>query len=64
VKIEWIRPRELAEEIGVSVGTLANWRHQGIGPKYTKLSDSPNAPVRYKRSDVDTYLAGMEQGAA
>ena len=64
VKIEWLKAREVAAELRVSVGTLANWRYQGIGPKYTKLSEAPNAPVRYKRADLDAYFAQQERGAA
>ncbi|MEW2082343.1 helix-turn-helix domain-containing protein [Streptomyces sp. NPDC005283] len=64
MKIELLKAREVAAELRVSVGTLANWRYQGIGPRYTKLSAAPNAPVRYRRQDVDTYLALQERGAA
>ncbi|WP_405436687.1 helix-turn-helix domain-containing protein [Streptomyces avidinii] len=59
MKIELLKPRELAQELGVHVGTLANWRSQGIGPRYSKLSSSPQAPVRYRREDVDAYLAQL-----
>lgn len=61
VKIEWLTPREVATKLRVHPGTLANWRHQGVGPKYTKLSPAPNSPVRYRSDDVDSY---MQRGAA
>lgn len=64
MKSEWLKPYEVAAQLRVSVGTLANWRYQGIGPRYTKLSDSSNAPVRYRREVVDAYMRQMEQEAA
>ena len=47
-------PSELAEHIGRSVGTLANWRSQGRGPDY--ISNGPGSPVRYRWSDVEKWL--------
>ncbi|NNN36057.1 helix-turn-helix domain-containing protein [Streptomyces sp. S3(2020)] len=65
VKIDLLTPREVAAQLRVHPGTLANWRYQGLGPKYTKLSAAPNSPVRYKRGDVEAYLrqAGREVAA-
>ncbi|MCC0099436.1 helix-turn-helix domain-containing protein [Streptomyces flavotricini] len=51
---ELLKAPEVADQLRVSVGTLANWRHQGIGPRYIKLS--PSGRVRYMRADVDAYL--------
>jgi predicted site-specific integrase-resolvase len=56
MEIEWLTPREVAAQLRVHIGTLANWRYMGLGPKYTKLSELPNSPVRYKQSDVDAYM--------
>jgi hypothetical protein len=28
---------EAAERLGITVGTLANWRVQGVGPNYLKV---------------------------
>lgn len=57
-------PREVAALLRVHMGTLANWRYQGTGPKFTKLSDAPNSRVRYKKAHVDEYMQGMRRGAA
>ncbi|WP_374029804.1 helix-turn-helix transcriptional regulator [Bdellovibrio bacteriovorus] len=35
----------------VSVGTLANWRVAGKGPKFTKIGRE----ILYRRSDVEAY---------
>jgi predicted DNA-binding transcriptional regulator AlpA len=51
--------QELSEFIGVAVKTLANWRSQAIGPKYVK----PGGRVRYRRSDVEKWLASREYGS-
>ncbi|MGW0764664.1 helix-turn-helix domain-containing protein [Streptomyces sp. NPDC002676] len=64
MEIEWLTPREVAARLRVHVGTLANWRYQGVGPKYTKLTDAPSSPVRYRKTDVDEYMRLMERGAA
>lgn len=46
-----LSPAEVAKQYGVTVGTLRNWRTQGIGPAYSK----PSRRVVYKRRDVDAY---------
>lgn len=65
---EWLTPRETAALVRLSVGTLANHRCQGIGIPYTKLSPGRTGRVRYRRSDVEQWLAGgssaAETGAA
>ncbi|MFJ1604177.1 helix-turn-helix domain-containing protein [Streptomyces sp. RLB3-6] len=64
VEIEWLTPLEVAKQLRVHPGTLANWRYQGIGPRYTKLSDAANSPVRYRSDDVDAYMHQQERGVA
>ena len=44
----WIGERDVAEMIGVSVGTLRNDRSNGVGIPYTKFGSS----VRYRLDDV------------
>jgi DNA-binding transcriptional MerR regulator len=44
----WLRPREVAELLKVSVRTLVRWRHIGIGPKFIRLGGT----VRYSVSSV------------
>ncbi|MGW3571658.1 helix-turn-helix transcriptional regulator [Streptomyces sp. NPDC000941] len=52
-----LTPRQLAHELGVSVGTLANWRWREEGPRYVKLGSGRSSPVRYRREDVDAWKA-------
>lgn len=47
-----LKSREAAEYLGVALGTLANWRCQGRGPKFS----GRGAGVRYRLSDLDAYI--------
>lgn len=56
---ELLTPEEVAEWTGLSVGTLANLRYAGGGPKFIKLS---RKTVRYFRRHVDEWLeAGVRE---
>jgi predicted DNA-binding transcriptional regulator AlpA len=46
---------EFAQQTGLSVETLAQWRSQGKGPPYVKISRNS---VRYRQSDLDGWVAG------
>lgn len=43
--------REVAAKLRITVGTLANWRVQGKGPRYVK-----GRPVLYRSSDIAEYI--------
>jgi excisionase family DNA binding protein len=45
---------EVAEQTGLSVETLAQWRSQGRGIPYVKISRNC---VRYRQSDLDGWLS-------
>jgi len=45
-------PREVSELTGVPVGTLGQWRWQGVGPDYIKLGKH----VRYSWPAVERWL--------
>jgi excisionase family DNA binding protein len=47
---------ELASELGVGTQTLAQWRWQGVGPAFIKVGRL----VRYRRTEVDAWLAANE----
>lgn len=56
---EKLTPAELGAEIKRPEKTLAQWRYLGRGPRYLKLE---GGHIRYRRSDVDAWLASCEQG--
>ena len=49
-----LSPRDVAAITGLSVETLAQWRSQGRGPLFVKISRNF---VRYRKSDLDGWLA-------
>jgi predicted DNA-binding transcriptional regulator AlpA len=49
-----LTPEVVAETTGLSVETLAQWRSQGKGPPYVKISRNC---VRYRQTDLDGWLA-------
>lgn len=49
---------EVAELLGITEGTLRNWRYQGQGPPYVKLGSA----VRYKAADVQAYIDSLPYG--
>jgi hypothetical protein len=49
-----LRPTEVADMLGVTVGWLANLRHQQRGIPFVKLETKA---IRYRAEDVEAYLA-------
>jgi predicted DNA-binding transcriptional regulator AlpA len=48
---------QTAALLGIKPNTLEIWRYRGRGPAFLKLGDTPQAPVRYRRSEVTEWLA-------
>ncbi len=46
--------KQLANFFGLKPKTLAMWRSRGTGPKFVRLA---NQSIRYRREDVEAYLA-------
>ncbi|MCX4780113.1 helix-turn-helix domain-containing protein [Streptomyces sp. NBC_01264] len=55
---EWLTPRQVAAMAQLSEQTLANHRYRGIGIPFSKLTPGRSGRVRYRRSDVERWLAG------
>lgn len=49
--------KEAAAYLGLSPNTLAGWRYLNTGPTYQRLGTSRRAKVRYRRADLDAWLA-------
>lgn len=47
-----LTPEDLAAELQVPVKTLYAWRYQSTGPRSIKVGRH----IRYRRSDVETWL--------
>ncbi len=47
-----LKDRDVAERIGLSTATLANWRHRKIGPRFFKIGGKA---VRYDAADIEAF---------
>ncbi len=52
-----VAPTDLAEQLSVSVGQLAQMRYLGTGPDFVKVGTR----VRYAPSDVQAWLDGQRR---
>ena len=46
-----LTPKETAERLRLTIGTLSNWRVQGVGPRFIKLGRK----VLYPESEIVAY---------
>lgn len=53
---KYLTPAEMAERYAgkITVGTLANWRSQGVGPKFSKIGGR----ILYPLAAVEEWEAG------
>lgn len=47
---------EAAELLRVTVGTLEQWRGKGAGPRFVRIG-AGNGRIRFRRSDIDSFVA-------
>ena len=52
----YLTPKELAEWWAMAPHTLANWRHQGIGPVFTKVG----ARILYPVDEIIRYEKNID----
>lgn len=45
--------RAAARRLGLSPGTLQNWRHRGQGPAFVRLGKA----IRYDEGDLSNFIA-------
>lgn len=48
---------DAAAYLQLSVPTLERFRLAGGGPLFAKLTPGPRGPVRYRRADLDAWIA-------
>lgn len=53
--------KEVSEILRVPLGTLAQWRHRGRGPKSVKYE---NGNIRYRESTIRAWFAEQETNSA
>jgi hypothetical protein len=49
--------KQAAALLRIKPNTLENWRHKGKGPPFIKFDDTPQSPIRYRRSVVMEFAA-------
>ena len=47
--------RTAAPRVGVSPGTLENWRVAGVGPKFIKTGPGKRGKVLYDPADIEAW---------
>lgn len=48
----FLTPKQVAERLGISTGTLAQWRYLGLHLPYHKIGGR----IRYDRHAIDRYI--------
>lgn len=48
--------REVAERLGVAVGTLDRWAAERSGPPFVKFGNGGRSPVRYPSDLLDAFI--------
>jgi excisionase family DNA binding protein len=54
------RQQATADYLNTSPRTLEDWRYRRIGPPFIRVGGQ----IRYRRSDVDAWLAANTEGVA
>lgn len=54
-----LTPKQVAEAIGKTEGTLANYRTEGTGPEFVKVGRA----VRYREADVQAWIRDCTNSA-
>ena len=57
-----IRREELERWLGLSKGTIYNLVNDGVLPPPIRLSPKPKSAVRWRKSEIDEYLANCPRG--
>ena len=55
--VEFLDTESAAKYLGLAKPTLERKRLDGSGPPFAKLSPGPRGPVKYRRADLDAWVA-------
>ncbi len=61
---ELLNRRMAAAALGVAVGTLTKWHHEGRGPRPLRLTAGSRGRVVYRRCDLEQFVAGLAEAPA
>jgi hypothetical protein len=54
---DYRQPEEVAALLSLSTVTLRRWRCEDRGPRHVKLGDTKQAKCRYRRRDIEAFMA-------
>lgn len=57
-RVGLLTPNEVADALGVTVGTLNNLRYRGEGPDFIKLG---HRTIRYRQEDIEAWIESRAQ---
>ncbi|GLS17283.1 hypothetical protein GCM10007874_02980 [Labrys miyagiensis] len=63
-KPQLLSEKEAAALLRVSGSTLRRWRSQGIGPAYIRVGGKLGGAIRYRESDLLSWLSSNTVGAS
>jgi len=55
-KLVCLNQKQTADILGISSGSLENWRKEGIGPSYKKIENGKRGRVLYPKSSIVEWL--------
>ena len=55
---------QAAEALAVERTTLASWRRRGLGPPFLRLPSLGHGAVRYRRADLENFIAAAIRAGA
>lgn len=55
-KLVCLNQKQTADILGISSGSLENWRKEGIGPSYKKIENGKRGRVLYPKTAIVEWL--------
>lgn len=55
-KLVCLNQKQTAEILGISSGSLENWRREGVGPNYKKIENGKRGRILYPKSAIVDWL--------
>jgi len=58
-KLVCLNQKQTSDILGVSSGSLENWRREGLGPRYIKIESGKRGRILYPKSGIVEWLNNM-----